>query len=489
MNKRSLLLCLLLVGLTTSLLAEHGEQKYVPDSDPLVRAKLEQWQDLKFGLLMHWGPYSQWGIVESWSICSEDEGWCRRNMDDYSAYKAEYEKLKTTFNPTRFDPARWAKAAQKAGMKYVVFTTKHHDGFCMFDTKLTDHKVTDPGCPFHTHPRANIAKEIFAAFRTEGLWTGAYFSKPDWHSPYYWWPNFATADRNVNYDPDAYPERWEKFIDFTHGQILELMSDYDPMDILWLDGGWVAKQSEADIRRWYESLVKSSPSGFIKKRVVNQDIRMSELVKKARAKQPGLIVVDRAVPGPHQNYLTPENRVPEKTLPYPWESCIIAGGGWSWVHNAQYQSPTKVIGTLVDIVSKGGNLLLNIAPGPNGAWDDGAYDLLEDVGDWMEINGEAIYATQAIAPYKAGRVCVTRKKDGTLYAIYLADEGESRPPAEIRFPALQPDARAEMVMLGTKTKLAWKKAGRGFCLTIPVALRDNPPCRHAWTIRVSPPAD
>ena len=177
MNKRSLLLCLLLVGLTTSLLAEHGEQKYVPDSDPLVRAKLEQWQDLKFGLLMHWGPYSQWGIVESWSICSEDEGWCRRNMDDYSAYKAEYEKLKTTFNPTRFDPARWAKAAQKAGMKYVVFTTKHHDGFCMFDTKLTDHKVTDPGCPFHTHPRANIAKEIFAAFRTEGLWTGAYFSK------------------------------------------------------------------------------------------------------------------------------------------------------------------------------------------------------------------------------------------------------------------------------------------------------------------------
>jgi alpha-L-fucosidase len=487
MNKRSLLLCLLLVGLTTTLLAQHGEQTYVPESDPLVRAKLAQWQDLKFGLLMHWGAYSQWGIVESWSICSEDEGWCRRDLDDYTLYKAKYEALKTTFNPTQFDPGKWARAARKAGMKYVVFTTKHHDGFCMFDTKLTDYKVTDPGCPFHTHRRANIAKEVFSAFRAEGLWTGAYFSKPDWHSPYYWWSNFATADRNVNYDPDIYPEWWEKFIEFTHGQILELMSDYGPMDILWLDGGWVAKKSAEQIRRAYEGRLNSSPSGFVKGRIVNQDIRMGELVKKARAKQPGLIVVDRAVPGPYQNYLTPENRVPEKTLPYPWESCIIAGGGWSWVHNAQYQSPTKVIGTLVDIVSKGGNLLLNIAPDPNGLWDPGAYELLEQVGDWMEINGEAIYATQAVAPYKAGRVCVTQKKDGTLYAIYLADEGESRPPAEISFPALQPSEQAELVMLGTQTKLAWKKAGQGFRVTIPTALRENPPCRYAWAIRVAPP--
>lgn len=489
MDKRSLPLCLLLVGFATTLLAQHGEQTYVPDSDPLVREKLERWQDLKFGLLMHWGPYSQWGIVESWSICAEDEGWCRRNMDDYGAYKTKYEKLKATFNPNKFDPARWARAAQEAGMKYVVFTTKHHDGFCMFDTKLTDYKVTDPGCPFHAHPQANIAKEVFAAFRAEGLWTGTYFSKPDWHSPYYWWPNFAAPDRNVNYDPNAYPERWEKFIEFTHGQILELMSDYGPMDILWLDGGWVARKSEAEIRQSYETLVKNSPSGFIKKRVVNQDIRMGKLVTKARAKQPGLIVVDRAVPGPYQNYLTPENRVPEKTLPYPWESCIIAGGGWSWVHNAQYRSPRSVIGTLVDIVSKGGNLLLNVAPGPDGAWDDEAYELLKQVGDWMEVNAEAIYATQPVEPYKEGRVCVTRKKDGTFYAIYLADELETRPPAEIGLSTLQPGERAELVMLGTQTKLEWKKAGRGFRVAIPTALRENPPCRHAWTIRVSPPTN
>ena len=113
---------------------------------------------------------------------------------------------------------------------------------------------------------------------------------------------------------------------------------------------------------------------------------MAELAGKARQKQPGLIVVDRAVAGPFQNYLTPENRVPDELLPYPWESCIIAGGGWSWAPNARYKSPREVIHMLVDIVSKGGNLLLNIAPGPDGAWHDQAYQLLEEVGAWMKIN-------------------------------------------------------------------------------------------------------
>ena len=129
-------------GAFIPLAAQEEDNRYVPETDPLVLEKLEKWQDLKFGLLMHWGTYSQWGIVESWSICAEDEGWCRRKNPDYVEYKKDYENLQTTFNPVQFDPARWAKAAKNAGMKYVVFTTKHHDGFCMFDTKLTDYKIT-----------------------------------------------------------------------------------------------------------------------------------------------------------------------------------------------------------------------------------------------------------------------------------------------------------------------------------------------------------
>mgnify|MGYP001809565327 len=224
------LMAALLVMLVIQKIDLHAQEKhnYYEPNDPLVKQRIEQWQDMKFGLLMHWGPYSQWGIVESWSICAEDEDWCRRSNPNYDAYKREYEALGKTFNPVRFNPEKWANAAAKAGMKYLVFTTKHHDGFCMFDTKLTDYKITSEWCPFHVNPRANVTKEIFNAFRDKGLWAGAYFSKPDWHCPDYWWPNFATPDRNVNYDVKAYPERWENYVKFTHGQIEELVRDYGP---------------------------------------------------------------------------------------------------------------------------------------------------------------------------------------------------------------------------------------------------------------------
>ena len=421
-----ILLILLIFMIVPKTFAQHGEGRYVPDPDPEANKKLENWQDLKLGLLMHWGAYSQWGIVESWSICSEDEGWTqRKNSNDYNAYKKDYENLKTTFNPIDFDPSKWAKAAKNAGMRYMIFTTKHHDGFCMFDTKLTDYKVTDVGSPFHSNPKANITKEIFDAFRAEDFWVGPYFSKPDWHSEYYWWPYFATPDRNVNYDIKKYPDRWEKFISFTHGQIMELMSDYGPVDILWLDGGWVQPQTDENILR----AVTQPGYKFI--HLQNQDIRMDELVEKARQKQPGLIVVDRAVQGKNQNYLTPENRVPEQELPYPWESCIIAGGGWSWVPEATYMSGRQVVHLLVDIVAKGGNLLLNIAPGPLGQWHDGAYQMLEELGAWMDVNNEAIYETRALSPFKEGNICLTKKKDGTVYAIYLAEEGEAQLPAHL----------------------------------------------------------
>ena len=175
------LIALWLVGTVAHTFSQ--DVPYVRESDPLVVKKLAQWQDQKFGLLMHWGPYSQWGIVESWSLCSEDVDWCRRPKgESYAEYVKRYEQLPTTFNPVKFDPDKWAAAAKGAGMKYVVFTTKHHDGFNMFDTKFSDYKITASNVPFSKDARANIAKEVFASFRRENFLIGAYFSKPDWHN-------------------------------------------------------------------------------------------------------------------------------------------------------------------------------------------------------------------------------------------------------------------------------------------------------------------
>jgi alpha-L-fucosidase len=471
------LIFILLVAAIALTAFSQEDEKYVPETDPLVLQKLEKWQDLKFGLLMHWGTYSQWGIVESWSICAEDEGWCRRKTADYTEYKKEYENLQKTFNPTDFDPSKWAKAAKDAGMKYVVFTTKHHDGFCMFDTRLTDYKITSPNTPFHTNPKANIAKEIFNAFRAEGFWTGAYFSKPDWHSEYYWWPNFATPDRNVNYDIKAYPEKWEKFVQYTQGQIMELMGgDYGKMDILWLDGGWVQQMTDDEIYKY----ITAKDYKFT--HIQSQDIRMDELVRKAREKQPGLIVVDRAVYGKNQNYLTPENRVPENALPYPWESCIIAGGGWSWVPDAKFMSGKAAIHLLVDIVVKGGNLLLNIAPGPQGQWNDGAYKLLAEIGAWMKINGESIYGTRALAPFKEGKVCISKKGTNTIYIYYMADENEQM-PSQIGMSTFSLPAGSKIEMAGSGTGLKWQKNGNGFIISIPESVRKSPPSKYVWVMK------
>jgi alpha-L-fucosidase len=466
----------------------HTEDKYLAETDPLVLEKLEQWQDLKFGLLMHWGAYSQWGIVESWSLCPEEYGWCERksgsNPDNYFQYKKEYEGLINTFYPSKFNPEKWAAAAAEAGMKYVVFTTKHHDGFCMFDSKYTDYKVTATHCPFSKHPKKNISLEIFNAFRAKGLWAGAYFSKPDWHVDSYWDPAFPPRDRNVNYEPEANPEKWQEFTDFTHNQILELLSDYGKIDILWLDGGWVAKNSKKEITSWYDHTLDQTENGYLKHRMVNQDIKMDELVEKARQKQPGLIVVDRAVYGKNQNYLTPENRVPDQALPYPWESCIISGGGWSHTRNAKYLSGRDGIQLLVDIVAKGGNLLLNIAPTPEGEWQPGAYELLDAYANWIKINGKAIYHSKVLAPFKEKNICMTQQEDGKAYFLYLCEEGETKMPNEIVIRSHQPVEGSEVHLLGYDKKLKWSKWEEGFKVQIPKKLREHLPCQHVWTLEI-----
>ena len=154
---------------------------------------------------------------------------------------------------------------------------------------------------------------------------------------------------------------------------------------------------------------------------------MPGLAALARKNQPGLIVVDRAVGGPYENYRTPEQQIPDRPLPYPWETCMTLGNSWSYAPNDHYKSSRQIVHMLVDIVAKGGNYLLNVGPDPNGELPTAAVARLAEIGAWMQANGEAIYATRPVAPYRDGKVCFTRGKDGAVYAIYLLDQGEAVP--------------------------------------------------------------
>lgn len=442
----------------------HGRsQTYTPPKEKIVQEKLEEWKDLKFGMLIHWGLYSQLGIVESWSICSEEEDWIKRDTTvTYDQYKRNYWATRDVFNPVNFDPESWADAGRAAGMKYVVFTTKHHDGFCLFDTKETDFSIMNG--PFGKDPRANVSKQVFDAFRGQNYWVGAYFSKPDWHSQYYWWDRYATPNRNTNYDTRKNPQRWEKFKEFTHNQIEEIVNgDYGKLDILWLDGGWVRPARETDAQRMGRSY--KGP----------QDIDMPKLAGMVRGYQPEIIIVDRAVPGEFENYQTPERGIPDIRLENPWESCITLGNDWGWVPTDIYKSPAKVIHMLVEIVAKGGNLILGIGPKPDGTLPEDVVWRLEDIGKWLNKSGRAIYGTRPAYVYNYENVWFTESKErDETYAIVCLPENENL-PKKIIWKGNEPAPGSKVVFLETGKSVNWKKTQEGIEVSVPKNIPEGHP--------------
>ncbi|HPS83007.1 MAG TPA: alpha-L-fucosidase [Bacteroidales bacterium] len=454
---------------------ENGNDLYIPPTDSLVKQNLENWQDMKFGLLMHWGLYSQLGVVESWGLCSEDQDFQDRNGMDYIDYKNHYFGQIKKFNPQQFNPDAWAEAAQKAGMKYVVFTTKHHDGFCMFDTKQTDFKITSGESPFSSNPKANVAKYVFEAFRNKGFMVGAYFSKPDWHCPAYWTPLLATPDRNCNYDTRKYPGRWKEFQNYTYNQIEELTTAYGKLDILWLDGGWVRPDSTIndEVRSWGYNIPK-----------YEQDIDMPRIASMARKNQPGILIVDRTVHGPFENYRTPEQSIPDSILPYPFETCMTMTDNWGFVPNARFKSAETIIRSMVDVVSKGGNFLLNVGPTPQGTFEEKAISTLNEIGKWMSVNGEAIYGSRSWKQFKDGdAVRFTQSEDGKyLYVFALQWPGKS-----LSLSCITEKKNYKVLMLGSNEKIKTSFGPDGFTLRMPDSMKDaaNRPTAYISVFRIT----
>ncbi|GAF17655.1 alpha-L-fucosidase [Bacillus sp. JCM 19046] len=436
-----------------------NEKAYIAPEEALLQQRLEWFKDQKLGLMMHWGPYSQLGLVESWALSDADAEWSREDVDwvkDATTFKQQYVDLNKSFNPLRFQPEEWADLAKENGFKYLVFTTKHHDGFAMWDTQTTDYKVTGNACPYRTNPNADVCKQLFDAFRERGLAISAYFSKADWHVPSYWDKESERTSRGPSYDPAEDPERWESFVQFTHEQMLELLTKYGRIEVLWLDAGWVSAKNK-------------------------QDIRLGDVIEKARRTQPWLLAADRTVGGRYENIITPEQMVPQEPIHVPWESCITMGSAFSFRYEDDYKSARALVHLLIEVVSKGGNLALNVAPQPDGRLPKGAVQSMKGLGAWLNHYGKAIYATRPVAPYFQEKIAFT-SKGNTVYCFLLLHKQEEMDGRKATIPYLEEVTQIEWMHDGRE--LAFQRSTSGIELELPHWEEDET-VAHAYVLKLT----
>ena len=348
------------------LLSNFTHAQLAEESPSQKEDRMAWWKEARFGMFIHWGLYAMPARHE----------WVKR----YERLTNEdYEKYFELFNPDLFEPADWARMAKEAGMKYAVITSKHHEGFCMFDSEYTDYKATN------TPADSDLIKEWVDAFRAEGLKVGFYYSLLDWHHPDY------TIDRNHPQSAGSDEEYAElnkgKDMDiyrtYIKDQVREILTNYGTIDIIWLD--------------------YSFPSG--KHGKGRNDWDSENLLKMVRELQPGIIINDRLdlldVEG-GWDFTTPEqykvSKWPEKNgVRVPWETCQTFSGSWGYHRDESSWKDTKqLLVLLIETVSKGGNLLLNVGPTARGTIDDRAQDKLSEMGRWMTYNNKSIYGcTQA----------------------------------------------------------------------------------------------
>ncbi len=392
---------LLLFG-SFSLQAQERPELYVPATDPAVVGKLAAWQDAKLGLMVTWGIYSQWGIVESWSLCGEDEPWCRRTgpyADDYDAYKRAYRDLKKTFAPVRFDPRRWAAAAAQAGMKYLVFTTKHHDGFCMFDTKQTDYNI------MHSPFGRDAVKELAAACRKEGLAFGTYYSTCDWRHPDF--PLGSPGGHTTNSNPNM-----DRYTAYLRAQVTELIQNYGPLIEMWFD---VPQETGPDRGIPTANLVRS----------LQPDILINSRVYRA---------TNQTGPAGRQDnvgdFSTPEQKVGAFNLDRPWETCMTLCRQWAWKPDDTMKSLQQCLQTLILTAGGDGNLLFNVGPMPDGRIEPRQVERLKEMGAWLSKYGNSIYGTRG-GPFKPGQWGASTRKGNRIYLHAFKWSGDT-----LELPAL-----------------------------------------------------
>lgn len=410
--------------MTTGIANQKTETKSEKD------ARMAWFREAKFGMFIHWGLYAI--PAGKWGDSTHHGEWIRETA---KIPLEEYNQLQPQFNPTKFDANEWMKLAKHAGMKYVVTTSKHHDGFALFDSKVSEWDVTNT--PF----KRDILKEIATAARANGLVNCFYHSIMDWHHPDYLPRRSWETNRPVG------AADMDNYVKYLSAQVTELLTNYGPVGIMWFDGEWESTWNHTRGQALYDLCRKLQPRVIVNNRV---DVGRGGMAGMSDAGFAG-------------DYGTPEQEVPAQGLPgVDWESCITMNGNWGYnAADKNFKSTNQLIELLMDIISKGGNLLLNVGPKADGTFPAESVQALQEIGDWMKVNGEAVYGTTASPFPQINPAWRCSRKGNTLYVTkFMA--GASN---EVVLPGLANDISKSALLGGGTVKVSRK--GSDLHLTFP----------------------
>ncbi len=435
--------CLLLIMLISC----NREQKsdYLNESGEKFDQRMEWWRDAGFGMFIHWGVYSvPAGVYNNEEIPGIGE-WI---MDKAKIPIPEYEKFARQFNPVKFNAQEWVRIAKNAGMKYIVITSKHHDGFCLWDTELTDYNIID-----YTEYKHDVLKELSKACEDAGIKFCFYHSIMDWHHP------DAKGDNFHDYR--------EKYL---KPQLKELLTGYGDIGVLWFDGEWIEEWTEEQGKDLYNYVRNLQP-----------DIIINNRVGKGRKGMQGM----NKGSGYAGDFGTPEQSILEGKSDLDWESCMTMNDTWGFKkHDHNWKSSKMLIHNLVDIAAKGGNYLLNVGPTSEGLIPDPSVERLSEMGNWMDVNCEVIYNSIPFEFYKEGENIrfIKSKNDEFIYAVALEWPGNT-----LKLESVKVEEGTDVKLLGYDIPLKWETDNNnGIVIYLPEELQEqeNRPCKYAWAFRI-----
>jgi alpha-L-fucosidase len=403
--------------------------------------RMDWWRAARFGLFLHWGLYSI--PAGEWNGETNHAEWIRTTA---RIPLEEYERFAGAFDPVGFDADAWARMAAEAGMGYVVITTKHHDGFCLFDSALTDFDVMST--PFER----DVMKELADACRRRGLQIGWYHSIMDWHHPDYLPRRDWEAERGSEGADFA---RYERYLS---GQVRELLTNYGPIGVMWFDGEWEATWNHEQGSRLYELCRGLQPDVIVNNRVDKGRSGMAGMTSSAEFRG---------------DFGTPEQEIPARGLPgVDWETCMTMNGNWGFnAHDRDFKSTEELVRKLIDVASKGGNFLLNVGPTARGEFPPESVARLAEIGAWMRVHGDAIHGTEA-SPFEEltfGRATLRKRGDDATIFLHVFEW-----PADgrLRVPGLGNELSGARLLSNAGGELACGREGTDVVIAVPRAMPD-----------------